>query len=105
MSVNTNSDLLLAVILVVFLTIHAYFKLKQMTNVKPSTVIVHMPPNANPLEHLVPAEVTREIDSREAVLWYTVYRESLDNNSWVSDAIDAANAAVDNVFHNPKIKS
>ncbi len=59
-------------------------------------VVVNMPADYTPMASLPPTE----IEGAKAVLWWTVYEKCLDAAYQDSDdAISAADAAVDKVFH------
>ena len=59
-------------------------------------IIINLPKDAKPLATLTqPGD--KVVGSDRAVLWYTVWKASLDKG-WNQSAIDAANAAIDKVY-------
>lgn len=61
-------------------------------------VVVQMPPDAQPLDRIT-SRGKEVLAGEEAILWVTVFEMALDDiNCDVSDARDAADAAVDKVF-------
>lgn len=43
------------------------------------TIIVNMPADARPLEQLAPVEVDVTVSAPRAILWYTVYKATLEH--------------------------
>lgn len=98
---NTIFIVTVTAVISVALAVQAWLKYKQIINEKPNTVVVYMPLGATPLEQLDPIKVTQTISPKEAVLWWTVYKAGLDNDGIsLSQAIRAANSAVECVFRN-----
>lgn len=68
-------------------------------------VVVQMPPDAQPLDRIT-GRGKEVITGEEAILWITVFEMALDDiNCDVSDARDAADAAVDKVFKSRRTSS
>jgi len=69
------------------------------------SVVVNMPADAVPLAQLTkPTEISADdtISGKKAVLWWTVYKFTLDEYGFPSDAIDAADAAVQAAYDKDK---
>jgi hypothetical protein len=69
-----------------------------------SQVVVNMPADAKPLEQLASVEVDATISAPRAVLWWTVYRATLDHylangtDAGPRSAVERANSAVEAAY-------
>jgi hypothetical protein len=96
-----DPNLLITLVIVLFLAIQGWYQFKKLRqeaeNPPPPRVIVNMPKDAHPLTPLPLGSIEQPMTDAMAVLWYTVFKEAMDQGCDHDGAIECADHAVEAV--------